>query len=535
MVRKRGEHGVLALTAAFFMSFTFIACNYYRIAAEQKDVPAAQLESTLTIEAGKCQGTIYDRNMFPITNSETKHIAVAVPSALDRENTAVYAMDKANFYEQFDKGQPFVFDCSDKALESEGLTIFEVPVRYSDKQIAQHIIGYLSDDKGVDGVEYAYDDILRNNFPPNSVSYKKDGMGRILIGDGKKVFRSSSYKTGVVLTINKDIQSICESCGKGIKTGAIVCADIKSGDILGMASFPEYSPSNIENAMKDSRSPLIDRALYSYSVGSIFKLVTAAAAIEEGYGGKVYDCSGSIDIEGKRFNCHKLDGHGLQDMSEAMTNSCNTYFIDLAKCLEIAKYRRMAEYLGFGKENYLCAGITGSGGVLPTEKQLSIPAERANFAFGQGKLTATPLQITQLTCAIANEGKMPILRLIKGLTADGEAVANEKVTRSSTAMSSDTAMQLRKMMISAVRDNENSKARSKKISVGAKTSTAQTGKLDENGEELCHAWITGFFPARQPKYAVTVLIENGGYGNEAAAPVFRNIAEKIKELGDKDH
>ncbi len=533
MVRKRGEHGVLVLTAAFFISFTFIALNYYRIAAEQKDVPAAQLESTLTIEAGRCQGTIYDRNMRPLINATTKHIAAAVPSALNREQTAEYAIDKESFYKQFDKGEPFVFDCSDKALESDGLTIFEVPVRYSEHQLAQHLIGYLSDDSGADGIEFAYDDVLRNSFPSNNVSYKKDGMGRILIGDGKKVFRSSSYKTGVVLTLDSDIQKICEDCGKGIKTGAIVCADIKTGDILGLASFPDYDISDIDSAMNDSSSPLINRALYSYSVGSIFKLVTAAAAIEEGYGGKVYDCKGSIDVEGQCFNCHKLDGHGLQDMTDAMTNSCNTYFIDLAKCLDIAKYRRMAEYLGFGKENYLCAGITGSGGVLPTEKQLSIPAERANFSFGQGKLAATPLQITQLTCAIANEGRMPVLRLVKGLTSDGEIIGGEKETRYSTAMKPETAMELRKMMISAVRDNENSNARSKKISIGAKTSTAQTGRFDNNGEELCHAWITGFFPARQPKYAVTVLIENGGYGNEAAAPVFREIAEKIRALNDK--
>ena len=197
------------------------------------------------------------------------------------------------------------------------------------------------------------------------------------------------------------------------------------------------------------------------------------------------------------------------------------------------KYRQMATYLGFGRENYLCAGITGSGGVLPTEKELSVPAELANFAFGQGKLTATPLQITQLTCAIANDGEMPILRLIKGLTADGAEIGGEKNPQLSKVMSEETAKELQKMMILAVRENERSKAKSRKISVGAKTSTAQTGKYDEKGEELCHAWITGFFPARQPKYAVTVLIEDGGYGNDAAAPVFREIAEKIRELNSK--
>ena len=130
---------------------------------------------------------------------------------------------------------------------------------------------------------------------------------------------------------------------------------------------------------------------------------------------------------------------------------------------------------------------------------------------------------------------MPILRLIKGVTVDVSDVGGKKTPLLSKVMSDETADELRKMMILAVRENDKSKAKSSKISVGAKTSTAQTGKFNEKGEELCHGWITGFFPARKPKYAVTVLIEDGGYGNDSAAPVFRNIAEKIKELGDKDH
>ena len=186
--------------------------------------------------------------------------------------------------------------------------------------------------------------------------------------------------------------------------------------------------------------------------------------------------------------------------------------------------------MGFGRESLLCSGITGSAGVLPTVGDLQIPAELANFSFGQGRLTATPLQITQLACAIANDGNMPILRLIKGLTVDGEYIAGVKEPRLTQVMEKETAVQLRKMMVSAVRDNKRSNARSRKVSVGAKTSTAQTGRFDEKGEELCNAWITGFFPSRKPKYALTVLIEDGGYGNDAAAPIFRQIAEAISNL-----
>ncbi|WP_297955382.1 penicillin-binding protein 2 [uncultured Ruminococcus sp.] len=530
MVRKRGEHGVIVLTALFFVVFTLIACNFYRLSCGENGVPAAYIRNTVTIEAGNCQGTIYDRSMRPLVNADTERLAVAVPTALDRDICAEYATDRESFLAEWDKGQPFVFQCTEKALESEGLTVFEVPVRYSEDQTARHVIGYLSEDRGADGIEYAYDSVLRSDLPQNSVTYNTDGFGNVLIGDSKKVFRSGSYKSGVVLTIDRDIQRICEECGRGISAGAIVCADIKTGDILAMASFPDYSPEDMEKAMTDEHSPLIDRCLYSYSVGSVFKLVTAAAALEQGNSGYMYSCSGSIDIGGRVFNCHKLDGHGLQDMQAAMTNSCNTYFIDLARCLDIAKYRQKASYLGFGRENYLCAGITGSGGVLPTEEELSVPAELANFAFGQGRLTATPLQITQLTCAIANDGKMPVLRLIKGMTAEGTVISGEKPPQLSGVMSSEDAEALRKMMILAVRENENSKAKSRKISVGAKTSTAQTGRFDEKGNELCHAWITGFFPARKPRYAVTVLVEDGGYGNDVAAPVFRRIAEKMTDL-----
>ena len=160
-------------------------------------------------------------------------------------------------------------------------------------------------------------------------------------------------------------------------------------------------------------------------------------------------------------------------------------------------------------------------------KDLMLPAEMANFSFGQGKLTATPLQISALTCALANGGELPELRLIKGMTVDGKQSANEKPPRLSRTIDESISNELRNMMVAAVRDNENSNARTFYTTVGAKTSTAQTGRFDEEGNEFCHAWITGFFPTDKPEYAVTVLVEDGGYGNDAAAPIFREIVDKI--------
>lgn len=526
-MRRKAENGVIILVGLFFVVFAAIACNYYRIAAEQKYVSAAEERSLLKVTAGNSYGTIYDRNMIPLVNGETIRVAVAVPMALNRNDVAEYALDKEKFFEEFDKGMPFVFRCKDNTPESEGLTVFELPQRYSSEQPAQHVIGYISDNKGVAGIEYAYDSILRGDYGESSVTYSVDGFGRVLIGDGKEVVRSNAAESGVVTTIDADIQNICEECGSDIDKGAIVVADISTGDILALASFPSFSTEKLDESLSDERSPLINRALYSYSVGSIFKLVTACEAIEEGYDKFLYKCDGNLNVEGVNFNCHRLDGHGSQDMEEAMTNSCNTYFINLSRSYNTEAFRMLAYNFGFGKENYLCSGMVGSAGVLPTVRELLVPAELANFSFGQGKLTATPLQITQLTCTIANEGRMPVLRIIKGITLDGINTANEKNPQYSTVIEKETADQLKDMMISAISDNKDSNAKSRYVTVGAKTSTAQTGRFENDGNELCHAWITGFFPANNPEYAVTVLVEDGGYGNDAAAPIFREIVDKI--------
>ena len=106
-------------------------------------------------------------------------------------------------------------------------------------------------------------------------------------------------------------------------------------------------------------------------------------------------------------------------------------------------------------------------------------------------------------------------------------LSNEKSPLSSRVITEETAAQLRKMMIGAIYNNENSNAAPRYVRAGAKTSTAQTGIYDEKGEELCHGWITGFFPASNPRYAITVLAEHGGYGNDTAAPVFREIIDEM--------
>lgn len=529
MKRRREKSGIILLGFLFLAAFSGLGWYYSVVCFDTKLAEAAADEKFITLSIEKSGGNIYDRNMQKLVNKERKFTAIAVPQAIDYDQLIEYAADINDFTEKYNLGEPFEFLCKKKPEESEGLTVFETFERYSEDQTAQHIIGYVSENTGVSGIEYAYDKILRSSELENSVTYSIDGFGRVLIGEGKEVVRSGDAKSGVILTIDREIQEICEKAGSQINKGTIIVSDVENGDILGMASFPQYKVSDLEDALKDERSPLINRALYSYSVGSIFKLVTACEAINEGYDSFVYDCEGTVDVLGQSFNCHKHEGHGIQNITEAMVNSCNTYYISLSRLFDIKKLYSTASSLGFGKECQLCSDIVASGGVLPSVNDLMIPAELANFSFGQGKLTASPIQITRLTCAIANGGNLPEMRLVKGIMY-GEEVSPEKSTGLSRAMSSETAKQLRDMMFAAVYRNKDSNARPLRTSAGVKTSTAQTGQFDKDGNEKYNAWITGFFPAFSPQYAVTVLVEDGGYGNDSAAPIFKEIADEIINL-----
>ena len=202
--------------------------------------------------------------------------------------------------------------------------------------------------------------------------------------------------------------------------------DVETGDILAMASFPDYTSRNLGEALSNPDSPLINRCLCAYNVGSVFKLMTCAAAYTQGLQDYRANCTGSFQIKNQTFRCHKLSGHGILDMKRAMINSCNSYFIQLGQHLHPALMRETAQNFGFGTQIPLSHSIISASGTLPTLKELNYPAEMANFCFGQGLLTATPLQITQMTCGIANDGKMPIASLSEGSPKTAEPSRNGK-------------------------------------------------------------------------------------------------------------
>lgn len=532
---KRMYVRITALGCVFMFMASILYMRIYAIVRNPQYYAAAKSQGKYTVTAGRVFGNIYDRNFIPLVNDTSTYYAAINPTAEAAQEVLPYVKDLESYHANIVYGRPFVCEVTKNDFKCRDITVFEVPIRNREKQLAQHVVGYTDENGGVSGIEAAYDEFLRGSQAVNSVTYNVDGQGGVMEGLDRDIDQSASMTDGVVLTIDKYIQAICELAGSKMKKGAVVVEDIQTGDILGMASFPTYSISTLAEDMENEDSPLINRCLYPYSVGSIFKLVTALAAFEQGLDESFsYECKGISEVGGHPFKCHDLSGHGVLDMTGAMKESCNTYFIELSRHIDNSIMIETAQRMGFGRSIPFASGMTASGGTLQTEEDLYLPAEKANMSFGQGKLTASPVQICTFTAAIANEGKLFVPRLVKGITHDEKKLVNENEIKYSEVFDRQTAFRLQDLMIEAVDKNKKSKARPSNAHAAGKTSTAQTGRFDASGEELCHGWITGYFPLSNPKYAVTVLCEDGGYGNDCAAPVFKEIAERITNIYGND-
>lgn len=481
---------MLFISIVLVCLFIPVITNLYFISVNPDFKTAALNMHNKTFVAGESYGQIYDNNFLPLMYNTTE------------------------------------------IVEINGLEL-EVPVKLAENQTAQHIIGYDIDGEGVTGLLSSYNNFLKNNRRQFKAIFEVDGRGNILQGVEPVIAVDEPVTAGVVTTIDARFQQICEEAAKKMDKGAIVVMDVGTGEIRAMVSVPSYSSYDLSSAISDDKSPLINRALRPYSVGSCFKLVIAAEAMSEGFSDFEYECTGAEYVGDRAFHCHNWAGHGMQNMEDAIGNSCNTYFIALSRQLSPEKLLSIAAAFGYGSENTLANGITSVCGNLPTLKQLNLPAELANFSFGQGVLTATPVQVCAMTCAIANGGIKVNPSLIRGITLDGETLEeNEKgIYIVDRVIDRDLAVKLQDYMKSAVYKNPLSNAKTIYTVTSAKTSTAETGRYDDRGLQLYNAWITGFFPPYKPQYAVTVLCEDGGYGNAAAAPILKEIIDAYAKKG----
>jgi len=520
----------MALALLLLLGYTCVMANLAAKMQNSQLLETAIHQSQLTVKVGEADGTIYDRNFVPLVNQDTAFYASVVPTFRSIAELMPHIEEMSPLLEGLQNGEPFVCRVDTNSFDCPEISVLEIPERQNSLHLAQHLIGYTREHEGVTGLEADYNKILRSVPDKATVTYTTDALGNILMGEKPIVSQISYQNAGVVTTLDSRIQEICEK--KEIEKGAIVVMDVESGDILAMASFPDYDPNHLADALDNPDSPFVNRCLSAYSVGSIFKLMTCATAYKLNLTDFLTNCTGKTKIKNQVFRCHDWRGHDIVDMKHAMIYSCNVYFVDLSQQLDPRVMLETAQSFGYGTQIALSKSLISSSGTLPNIDDLSLPAEMANFCFGQGLLTATPLQVTQMTCGIANDGSMPLARLIRGYTLDNETIENEKNPMYAKSLPKNAAYYLQNLMIAAINESDTSNAIPDTVFAGAKTSTAQTGRYNEEDIELCHAWITGFFPIDNPKYAVTVFVEDGGFGNDVAAPIFKEIADEITALSN---
>lgn len=490
---------------------------------------AGRNNTSRSVTIGATRGKIYDRNRQLLTDTESRLVAAVTPVL-----SAKKYLDGVSLAEglnsKIESGYPFTVTV-EKEIDNELIKTFEVPMRYGEGALASHIVGYVdSSGKGVTGIEKAYDNLLSGYGGRLTVSFEADALGRVLAGMDKTV-KNENYNSqgGVMLTLDRRIQELTEEALKqsSIESGCALVMHIESGDIYALASVPDFDRNNVEKSLDGKNSPLMNKALASYSAGSVFKSVIAAFALEKGVSEDfAFECTGSVSIGDKEFTCYGETRHGKVNMETALQKSCNLYFIKLMNELDTGELLSFLSEIGFGKSTRLCEGIEGETGLLPDEFSLSVEGNRANFAFGQGDLLVTPLQIAKAYHVLAM-GTVAELRLIYGFCDGKGNITVESEKNPQRLLSESTVEKMREMLYSVTEKGIATNAKSELMKLAGKTGTAESGVYDEEGEEVYRTWFAGFYPAENPHYIVVVMNEDGTGGNADCAPVFKEICEGI--------
>ena len=524
------------------------------------------------------RGEVYDQQgKLLITNRPSVNFSV-IPAEIDDyhllsyELSSVIPLEVSHITEKIRqlRQNPFQAQTIKRDLEKEQIIAIEEqkykfkgtlltvqPERkYLYQDLAAHVLGYVNeiseeelkmsryanltggDIVGKNGLERYYDSYLRGE--KGSKEVEVDALGREI---ATLQLQEPIAGNDIYLTLNSALQQYAQNLMLAQK-GAIVVSEPNTGKILAMVSQPSYDPNLFtqqisidqwQEIAQNKENILCNRNIQGiYPPGSVFKLITAIAALEEGIvdlKNNVY-CPGYYEIGDSTFKCWKETGHGNQTFIEAIKNSCNVFFYTMGQKLGIDRLSHYAIMFGLGEKT----GIDLPGeleGLVPSQEwktrtfnQVWFPGDTINLSIGQGYLLATPFQIHNMVSLIASDGFMyRPFHVDKIVSQSGELIKQfepELIKR--IDVSSETFRIIKEGMRKVIEGGTGWKADIEEVAVAGKTGTAQ----NPQGEN--HAWFAGFAPYQNPEVSVTVFIEHGGDGSEAAAPLAGRIIQKYFQL-----
>lgn len=329
----------------------------------------------------------------------------------------------------------------------------------------------------------------------------------------------------VVTTLDSTLQQTAYDL-LGDRRGAVVAMEPDTGKILAMVSKPDYDPNTIAEdwssltADEAGEARLLNRATQGlYAPGSTFKILTLLEYLREhpaDYGEFHFDCDGTYEYGDYTIRCYHGEAHGSQDLAQAFANSCNGAFAQIGLTLDKDRFHQLALELLYNQELPLSLPYSQSSFSMTAEAD---DWETLQTAIGQGKTQTTPMHTLLITAAIANGGTLMRPYLIDHLeNAGGQEVEKFMPSSYGQLMTAEEAGRLTEFMRGVVTEGTGSAVRTDAYTVAGKTGSAEF----ETGKET-HAWFTGFAPAEDPQIAVVVLVEEGGSGGRAAAPIARGI------------
>lgn len=520
------------LVAMLILLAGIVLCRTLWVGTDTQYAANAGAQTAQSTELPRQRGNFYDRNRKRLTGYTEEWYALCIPGDVSYATLFPYVSysEQVELYEKRNVTKPFLVRV-DRDLTAEGVPTFETFERYLPVPIAVHLLGYLDGEgNGVSGLEYAYDDVLAQAGDEAVVSCVTTAQGRLLSGSKPDVqIETPGTQQGVQLTLDADIQRLCEGVAAlTMERGCIVVMDTQTGEILASVSMPEYDPRNVAKSIRADDTSLINRTLSPFSAGSVFKVVLAAAAYENGLDWFTHTCTGSVEVAGQTYRCAQGRAHGTVNLREALEQSCNCYFVELGQVLGGSRILQEAEKFGFGQACAVAPGLKSNAGVLPAEESLENVGQLALFSFGQGGLTATPLQITAMMNTVADGGTYYTPRFVRGVTDDTRQIVTPlQIPEPESVLDADTARILRSMLQSVVEDGIGGDAAPQEQAAGGKTGTAQTGQYTEQREELLNYWFSGFYPADTPRYTITVLQDGVLEPEYSSAAIFARVANGL--------
>lgn len=532
---------------------------------------AAQRQTQLIPGEDVPRGGIMDRNGISLTDSQVSVTAIIFPSMLknpkeDSEKIAGVLGTSSGVITALtrNKDQAYIPNLTPQQLKEimelniYGVYAAHVQSRYGDASLARHVVGHVnsidsqawavlsqqknkvSGDKGysindyvgVKGIEGIYEDYLHAGDPSFFLSAVMDGRGNVIPGlsfEQVKGNTSAGERNSVYLTLDSRLQKkVEETMDAYIDRGAVVVMDVASGDLLAVASRPNYNQNLIADYLDSAsaKEAFNNRAFELFNPGSVFKVLITSAALEERLvePKENFLCTGSYKFStGLTINCWDPEGHGLVSFIQGFANSCNPVFIDVG--LRLGREKILEYGKKFGLDALQIIGYPVSRGIC-----LSIDpfgeGKIANASLGQEGVMLSPVQIAGMISAIAGGGYYRTPRLVSEIQDyQGQVLKSFPAAEKIQVLKPSTATQVQDMLAEAVINGTGKNAWVPGYGSAGKTGSAETGRTGPGGKSITNVWFAGYAPLRNPRFAIVVLKEEGASGGGDAAPVFKEIAE----------